>query len=68
MKLLKKIAVNLLHVRIQDLEPTRVLVNKDILEMEKHVKVSLLRQKFLLSAHTHILHQVDQTSSSLFAT
>ena len=31
--------MNLLHVLTQDLEPTPVLVTKDILEMERLVKV-----------------------------
>ena len=35
----KMIAVNLLHVLTQGLEPTRVLVMKDILEMGRRVKV-----------------------------
>ena len=35
----KTTAVNLLHVLIQDLEPTLVPVMKDTLEMEKFVKV-----------------------------
>ena len=36
-------AVNLLHVLIQALEPTRVPVTKDIPEMEKRVKVLFCR-------------------------
>ena len=39
MELQQTTAVNLLHVLTQDLEPTPVLVTKDILEMEKRVKV-----------------------------
>ena len=35
----KTTAVNLLHVLTQHLDPTRVPVMKDILAMEKHVKV-----------------------------
>ena len=39
MELHKTTAVNLLRVQIQDLDPTRVLVMKDTLEMEKRAKV-----------------------------
>ena len=44
-ELLRTTAVNLPHVLTQDLEPTPVLVMKDILEMEKRVKV----RKFFFS-------------------
>ena len=39
MELQKKTAANLQHVLTQDPELTPVLATKDILEMEKHVKV-----------------------------
>ena len=68
-ELLRTTAVNLLHVLTQDLEPTPVLVTKDILEMEKRVKVqrfSLLRRWPFRNQFLFCLHAIYLILSFLF--